>query len=107
MEQIIANGSSSFKRDYVVVACKMIEGAPLDGNKPEPEGRMLRNKRFKYWIYDQGEKRESLFDLQNDPGEKVNLAEDPKFKADLDNCRSQLIGWAKKYNDPYLKNLIK
>lgn len=107
LKQIIEKGSSSFKRDYVVVACKMIEGESVDGYKPEPEGRMLRNKRFKYWIYDMGKKRESLFDLQSDPGEMVNLAEDLKFRNDLDNCRSQLIEWAKKYNDPFLKNLVK
>jgi hypothetical protein len=35
-------------------------------------------------------KRETLYDLKNDPGEMVNLATDPKFKGDLDNCRIEL-----------------
>ena len=68
---------------------------------------MLRNGQYKYWIYDEGAARESLFDLKNDPGEMVNLVNDPKHTKALQQCRSQLMDWAKKNNDPYLTKLIK
>jgi choline-sulfatase len=97
---------SAKSRPFIVVADKMQQGEPVNGNKPIPEGRMLRNNRFKYWIYDLGRQRETLYDLQNDPGEMVNLAADPKYKADLANCRKQLYGWAKENNDSFIKNLI-
>ena len=93
------------EREYVVVSDRFDQGEPVNGDKPEPEGRMLRNKRFKYWIYDEGKQRETLFDLQNDPGEMINIAGDSNYKAELDKCRKQLIDWAKKNNDPFIKNL--
>lgn len=107
LKQIITTGSSSAKREYIVVSDKLLQGDTVNGYKPEPEGRMLINKRFKYWIYNEGKQRETLYDLQNDPGEMVNVAGDPKFKSELENCRSELIEWAEKYNDPYLKYMVK
>jgi arylsulfatase A-like enzyme len=101
LKQIITQGTSPVKREYIVVSDKLSEGAAVDGRIPKPDGRMLRNKRFKYWILNEGSRRETLFDLQNDPGEMVNLAGNRKYKADLDNCRRELIEWAKTYNDPY------
>lgn len=93
-------------RPFVVVEDKLAQGEPINGTKPIPEGRMLRNNRFKYWIYDIGQQRETLYDLQNDPGEMVNVASDPKYKTELINCRKQLFGWASEYKDPFIKNLI-
>jgi choline-sulfatase len=68
---------------------------------------MLRNGQFKYWIYNEGEEKETLYDLKNDPGEMVNLAKNPNYKAALQTCRTQLMEWATKNKDPYIKNLIK
>lgn len=100
-------GGQKKNRPFVVVEDKLAQGEPINGTKPIPEGRMLRNNRFKYWIYDMGQQRETLYDLQNDPGEMVNVAADPKYKTDLINCREQLFGWASEYNDPFIKNLIR
>lgn len=66
---------------------------------------MLRNRRFKYWIYNEGQQRETLYDLKKDPYEMVNLAGDLKYNKDLNKCRKQLMEWAKENNDPFLKNL--
>ena len=107
LKKIISDGSAPKEREYVVVSDQLIQGVAVDGKKPEPEGRMLRNKRFKYWIYNEGTQRETLYDIQNDPGEMVNLAGDPKFMAELKKCRSQLFEWALRYNDPFQKYLIK
>jgi arylsulfatase A-like enzyme len=107
VKKIITDGSSSADREYIVVSDRLVQGDTVNGYKPEPEGRMLRDKRFKYWIYNEGVMRETLFDLGNDPGEMINLASDQKYKSDLENCRRLLLGWAEKYNDPFMKYMIK
>ena len=47
-------------REYLVISNKLVQGAPIDGHKPEPGGRMVRSQRYKYCAYDEGERRESL-----------------------------------------------
>ena len=53
-------------------------------------GRMVRTDRYKYNRYDTGAHREQLIDLEEDPGEMVNLAEDPAYK-DVLNKHRQLL----------------
>ena len=93
-------------RDYIVVSDQLSQGAPVNGQQLSPEGRMLRNKQFKYWIYNYGDKSEVLYDIVNDPGEMVNLIDDPKYKSALKNCRAQLFSWATEYKDPFIKYLV-
>jgi choline-sulfatase len=107
LKQLMTTGTTPAERDYLVVSDHLIQGAVVDGQKPEPEGRMLRNKQFKYWIYNEGKQRETLYDIKNDPGEMVNVASDPKYKAELEKCRKQLYKWAVKTNDAYIKFLVK
>jgi arylsulfatase A-like enzyme len=106
LKQIVEKGSSSFKRDYVVVSDKFDQGEVINGQIPKPEGRMLRNVHYKYWIYDEGNLRETLYDLQNDPGEMVNIAGDPKYKTELNNCRKQLMDWAIKNSDAFRNFMV-
>ena len=42
-------------------------------------GRMVRTARFKYCWYKTGQPCDMLIDMQNDPGEMVNLVGDPKY----------------------------
>jgi len=88
-------------REYIVVENKMIQGSPVDGIKPEPSGRMVRSKKYKYVVYDIRKRRESLVDLENDPGEMVNLAEEKEYQGVLENHRQSLREWCKKYNDTF------
>lgn len=94
-------------RDYVVVADQLSQGEPVNGIKISPEGRMLRNKQFKYWIYNHESKSEVLYDIVNDPGEMVNLIDDPNYASALKNCRTQLLSWAKENKDYFVKFLVK
>ncbi len=94
-------------RDYIVVSDKLSQGAHVNGQQLNPEGRMLRNKQFKYWIYNYGTQSEVLYDIVNDPGEMVNLIDDPKYTSALKNCRAQLFSWATEYKDPFIKYLVK
>ncbi len=55
--------------------------------------RMIRTARFKYTVYDSGQPREALIDLQKDPGEMKNLAADPLYRAGLLAHRKLLVEW--------------
>lgn len=97
-----ANGSGSEDpREFLVVSNKMVQGAPVDGRKPEPDGRMVRSRRFKYCVYNEGERRESLVDLETDPGEMVNLARDPKYGEILRQHRAMLAAWQQDTGDRF------
>ena len=62
-------------------------------------GRMLRSDRFKYCVYDSGENREQLIDLENDPGEMENLAGARRHKAVLEDHRRRLRKWVENTGD--------
>jgi choline-sulfatase len=97
-----ANGSGSKDpRDFLVVSNKMVQGAPVDGRTPAPDGRMVRSGRYKYCVYNEGARRESLADLEKDPGEMTNLAEDPRHKKTLDQHRAMLAAWQKSTGDTF------
>ena len=55
-------------RDDVVVQNNMTQTFAVEGNVPTTEGRMIRTDRYKYCVYAHGQNRESLVDLEKDPG---------------------------------------
>jgi choline-sulfatase len=55
--------------------------------------RLLRSHRYKYIVYENGDPREMLIDLQEDPGEMVNLALDPTHRDVLTEHRAMLRQW--------------
>jgi len=61
--------------------------------------RMIRTARFKYVVYEKGERRESLVDLTEDPGEMTNLATNPDYRKTLDKHRQLLSDWVKRTED--------
>jgi arylsulfatase A-like enzyme len=88
-------------RPYVVVSDRLAQGAPVEGRLPIPDGRMLRAQRYKYCVYSEGRQRESLVDLDRDPGEMINLAADPRFKPVLEAHRAMLAEWLRKTHDSF------
>jgi choline-sulfatase len=70
-------------RTHVISENQLSQAGEIDGSVPFMEGRMVRSERFKYCIYSQGSSRESLTDMENDPGETRNLADDPAYKSIL------------------------
>lgn len=86
-------------RDQVVVENNMTQAGPVDGSVPMTEGRMVRTERYKYCVYAYGEQRESLVDLQADPGELVDLARDPAQRKVLLEHRERLRKFAAEHND--------
>jgi arylsulfatase A-like enzyme len=53
-------------------------------------GRCVRSGRHKYSVWDRGEPRELLIDMEKDPGEMRNLALDPAASPILANHRERL-----------------
>ena len=62
-------------------------------------GRMLRTERYKYCVYVSGEPRESLVDLEKDPGEMRNLAVLPEYKDIVIRHRRLLHQWIDESGD--------
>ena len=86
-------------RPYVVVSNRMVQCVPINGVLLQPDGRMVRTERYKYCLYSKGRRRESLVDMQADPGEMVNLAEKRPSRPVLLKHRAYLGEFARKHND--------
>ncbi len=91
---------------YVIVENDMAQAGVLDGLKPAMEGRMVRTERYKYCVYTRGRQRESLVDLQADPGELNDLATDPQYRPVLLEHRALLARFGREQNDPLVAALL-
>ena len=60
---------------------------------------MVRSDRYKYCLYSEGVRRDSLVDMEMDPGEMVNQAGNPDFRAVLLQHREILKEFAKRHKD--------
>ncbi len=85
------------------------EGKRVDAWRPyvateNHTGRMIRSKRFKYCVYNDGEVRESLVDMKNDPGEMKNLASKPEYENMLIEHQRYLEHWIEESGDREAKS---
>jgi arylsulfatase A-like enzyme len=63
--------------------------------------RAVRDERFKLVEYDvAGRRTTQLFDLDDDPWELKNLAQDSRYAQRLQNLRNRLVHWKEKLDDP-------
>ncbi|MBB5437745.1 choline-sulfatase [Pedobacter sp. AK017] len=92
----IANPSVKL-RDTLVIETDFADNELLLGIK----GRAVITKDFKYIVYDRGEIREQLFDLEKDAGEMDNLAVKPAYKKKLNEMRAYLKQWCKQHQDSF------
>lgn len=93
-------------RDHVVIQNHLAQTGEIDGIKPTMEGRMVRSDRYKYCIYTRGQQRESLVDLQTDPGEMNDLATDPQYRKVLLEHRALLARYGADQHDPLVAELL-
>lgn len=93
-------------RDHVVVENNMSQAGKVDGLTPQMEGRLVRTERYKYCIYSRGTRRESLVDLEADPGETQNLAADPAYRAILLQHRELLAEFGREHDDALVPLLL-
>lgn len=100
----------AWRRDYIVCQNHMVQCEPVDGKHLKPHGRMVRSDRYKYCLYSEGVRRESLVDMDKDPGEMVNQASNPDFRAVLIQHRVYLREHAECHDDKkaleMLRNLV-
>jgi arylsulfatase A-like enzyme len=62
--------------------------------------RCIRNQRYKLIEYNiEGQRSTQLFDLQHDPWETQNLAEDPSMNRIIESLRTELKLWQKEQGD--------
>jgi arylsulfatase A-like enzyme len=84
----VITGKSPRVREYLLGAYKACQ-------------RMVRDERWKLLKYNAGGvKNVQLFDLQNDPDELNNLADDPKFARERERLEAQLAAERKAFGDP-------
>jgi arylsulfatase A-like enzyme len=103
LKPITLGKSETLPRRYVVAETIFASGTRQFG----VSGRMLRTAEYKYTIYNKGNCREQLFDMDRDPGEMNNLAVDNEFRHELNRHRQLLADWARETNDdfPYVDAL--
>jgi choline-sulfatase len=93
-------------RDHVVVENNMTQTGEGDGFRPTLQGRMVRTDRYKYCVFSRGQRRESLVDMQADPGETTDLASDPKYRGVLLQHRELLARFGREHRDPLVPELL-
>jgi arylsulfatase A-like enzyme len=82
-------------RDFLVV---QLADDKLDSSR---HARMIRDNRFKYNLYNQGQRNEQLFDLLMDPGETRNLAYEDGYSDKVNNMRTALEEWITETGDDF------
>lgn len=91
----ILEGGSPPSREFV--ACETMFNETSLGKGAR--GRMIRTGRYKYCVYSEGENREQLFDMENDPDERSNLACKKEYIEELKRHRKLASDWAGLTND--------
>ena len=102
LKEFALSGSVTKERDFVVAETMFARGARSLGLV----GRMIRTQKYKYCVYDVGQMREQLFDMDADPGETNNLVVDASFSDELNRHRALITDWARQTSDlafPYVK----
>ena len=92
--------------DHVVVENNMTQAGLVAGSVPITQGRMIRTGAYKYCLYAHGERRESLVNLEKDPGEMSDLATDPAHREVLLGMRERLRRWGAENKDPLVAAML-
>jgi len=81
MPEVITNGEEGYF---------FIPGKGVGGVR-HPDAKMIRTNRWKmnYYVGHGGE----LYDLQADPGEWINLYDDPGYQGIVRDLKGQLLDW--------------
>jgi arylsulfatase A-like enzyme len=100
LRSAVEGGASETWRDELVVETQVNFG---DGPGGPSFARALVTDQHKYSVYMMGQNREQLVDLQNDPGEMVNLAVESRHRETLSGYRDRLRAWGERTEDPAVK----
>jgi len=92
---VLSSAQMPHRRDHVVIETEF-------GTFGKPSGflgRAVRTRRHKYMVYDRGDHPEFLVDMENDPGETINLAGVPEHRATLEHHRALLRDYITRTGD--------
>lgn len=95
LRPLATEASATLNRGFIVAETMFARNVEPLGLR----GRMLRTGQYKYCVYDVGENREQLFDMNADPGEMHNLAVRPEHLDILGQHRRTLMDWAAETKD--------
>jgi arylsulfatase A-like enzyme len=101
LKQPALGRTPTWTRPFIVCQNHMVQCEPVDGTLLTPHGRMLRSQRYKYCVYSEGQRRESLVDMKKDPGEMKNLAPDAAHQPILAQHRAYLHQWCQENGDNF------
>jgi len=93
-------------RDAVVSQMSMSQAGEIGGFTPTMKWWMVRTNRYKYCLFSRGQQRESLVDMEADPGEMRNLAADPAYRLALLEHRERLDRYAREHDDRRVAPLL-
>lgn len=89
------------RRDYGAEICmantKSTWSGTFHGTKELPETGKITRKGYETWL---NPPRYQLYDLQEDPHEWHNMADDPKHAATLESLKNALADWQDETKDP-------
>lgn len=95
LRQIIENPDTTW-REYLVAELA------IDPEDPAKAARMITDGHYKYIQFSYGKNPEQLFNLKDDPGEKINLAGNGSFSGIKRNLKNMLMEEMKDTKDPFL-----
>lgn len=93
-------------REFLVSQNNMSQTGKVDGIRATMEGRMVRSDRYKYCLYARGNRREALYDLQQDPLETMNLAGAPEYRQVIIEHRTRLREFGETRGDELVEVLL-
>lgn len=93
------NETAAVKRAFVVSEINQLSL----NDEPGLIGRMVVTDRYKYFLFDGGENREQLFDLEKDPGEMNPVTNEKKYIKILNSHRKMLKTWIDETEDDFSK----
>lgn len=95
-----AEKATSFNDDKVtVIETEFAKGIESFGIT----GRAVLKGDWKYIVYSEGEKREQLFNLKEDPGEMNDLVQSKMYRKTVKTMKRHLEDWCRKHHDPFMK----
>lgn len=93
-------------RDHVVVQNNLSQSGVVRDIRPQIQGRMVRTDRYKYCVYEYGQQRESLVDMNVDPLELINLATSNQHGDILRQHRTLLMKYSQLHDDQLVRVLL-
>lgn len=104
LRTLLTTGDDPAWRDHLAVETRFGPAGPSGGSGVAnwtTVARMIRTRRFVYHLYDWGNHREQLYDVEADPGEMTNLADDARFADQRDRHRRLLANWCLNTGDRF------